>query len=76
MPLIHNDSDEAFHANLKAELDAGKPKDQALAIAYSVRRLASSRKLKKYDESEPRDAKGRCTSVMIPDHVQRALVYF
>jgi len=40
MPLIHSASDEAFEANLKAELEAGKPRDQALAIAYSIQRKA------------------------------------
>lgn len=40
MPLVNNPSDAAFKANLKAELAAGKPKDQALAIAYDVQRRA------------------------------------
>lgn len=38
MPLIHSSSDAAFKKNLKAELSAGKPRDQALAIAYRVKR--------------------------------------
>lgn len=38
MPLQHSHSPEAFKSNLKAELAAGKPRDQALAIAYSVKR--------------------------------------
>lgn len=38
MPLQHSSSPEAFKSNLKAELAAGKPRDQALAIAYSVKR--------------------------------------
>lgn len=38
MPLTHSKSPKAFKHNLKAELGAGKPKDQALAIAYSVQR--------------------------------------
>lgn len=40
MPLIKSKSPRAFTANLKAELSAGKPRDQALAIAYSVKRRA------------------------------------
>lgn len=40
MPLTKSDSKAAFVSNLKAELAAGKPKDQSLAIAYSVRRRA------------------------------------
>lgn len=35
MPLIKSNSPKAFTSNLKAELSAGKPKKQALAIAYS-----------------------------------------
>lgn len=38
MPLSHSKSPKAFKNNLKAELHAGKPKGQALAIAYSVQR--------------------------------------
>jgi len=40
MPLKHSKSQKAFEHNLKAELAAGKPKDQSLAIAYSVKRKA------------------------------------
>lgn len=40
MPLIQSSGEPAFKSNLKAELAAGKPRDQALAIAYSVKRRA------------------------------------
>lgn len=40
MPLIKSKSSKAFEGNLKAELAAGKPKKQALAIAYDVQRRA------------------------------------
>lgn len=40
MPLQHSSSKPAFVQNLKAELSAGKPRAQALAIAYSVKRRA------------------------------------
>lgn len=40
MPLIKSKSEKAFTSNLKAELAAGKPKKQALAIAYDVQRRA------------------------------------
>lgn len=40
MPLIKSKSKRAFESNLKAELGAGKPKAQALAIAYSTQRRA------------------------------------
>ena len=44
MPLKKSASKAAFKANLKAELDAGKPKAQSLAIAYSVQRKAKGKK--------------------------------
>lgn len=40
MPLIKSKSQKSFVSNLKAELAAGKPKKQALAIAYDVQRRA------------------------------------
>jgi len=40
MPLIKSKSKEAFVKNLKTELASGKPKKQALAIAYSEKRHA------------------------------------
>jgi len=40
MPLSRSSSKAAFVANLKAELDAGKKKKQALAIAFAVKRRA------------------------------------
>lgn len=43
MPLIKKSSDKAFKSNLSAELEAGAPKEQALAIAYSVQRQAKKK---------------------------------
>lgn len=40
MPLIKGKSKKAFEHNLKAEMEAGKPQGQALAIAYSMKRKA------------------------------------
>lgn len=40
MPLIKSKSPEAFSKNIKAEIKAGKPQKQAVAIAYSVKRSA------------------------------------
>ena len=40
MPLIKSKSDKAFKSNIKAEIKAGKPQKQAVAIAYSVKRAA------------------------------------
>jgi hypothetical protein len=38
MPLKKSKSKKAFKENIKAEIKAGKPIKQAVAIAYSVKR--------------------------------------
>jgi hypothetical protein len=43
MPLEKSKSKEAFEHNVKAELEAGKPIKQALAISYSTQREAQSK---------------------------------
>lgn len=40
MPLIKSKSKAAFKSNVKAEISAGKPKNQSLAIAYRIQRRA------------------------------------
>jgi hypothetical protein len=40
MPLTKTKSKKAFEHNIKAEIKAGKPQKQAVAIAYSVKRQA------------------------------------
>ena len=40
MPLKKSKSEKAFKSNVKAEVKAGKPEKQALAIAYAVKRDA------------------------------------
>lgn len=40
MPLMNNPSKEAFSSNVAAERNAGRPRAQALAIAYAVQRRA------------------------------------
>ena len=40
MPLIQSKSDKAFKSNIKAEVAAGKPVKQAVAIAYNTKRAA------------------------------------
>jgi len=47
MPLVKSPSPKAFRANVKAEMAAGKPQKQAVAIAYSVKRAAATPKPKK-----------------------------
>lgn len=55
MPLIKSKSQKAFSTNVEREMDAGKPKDQSLAIAYSVKRKAGAKK--KMAEGGPVSAK-------------------
>jgi hypothetical protein len=43
MPLKKSASKPAFRANVKAEMAAGKPQKQAVAIAYSVKRSAAKK---------------------------------
>lgn len=38
MPLKKSKSKKAFSYNVRAEMAAGKPQKQAVAIAYSVKR--------------------------------------
>ena len=44
MPLKKSASKKAFGENIAAEMRAGKPQRQAVAIAYSVKREAEGRK--------------------------------
>jgi hypothetical protein len=47
MPLVKSKSPAAFKKNVAAEVKAGKPVKQAVAIAYSVKREAASKQAKK-----------------------------
>jgi hypothetical protein len=47
MPLKKSTSKKAFKENIKAEVKAGKPVRQAVAIAYSEKREAEKSKRKK-----------------------------
>lgn len=44
MPLKKSKSKDAFKQNIRAEVHAGKPVKQAVAIAYSVKRKAKGKK--------------------------------
>jgi len=48
MPLIKSKSPEAFKKNIKAEVKAGKPVKQAVAIAYAEKRAATKKDKKKW----------------------------
>ena len=41
MPLVKSASKDAFRKNIKAEVAAGKPIKQAVAIAYATKRAAA-----------------------------------
>ena len=43
MPLVKSKSPMAFRKNIKAEVAAGKPIKQAVAISYAVKRAAEKK---------------------------------
>jgi hypothetical protein len=43
MPLVKSASKNAFRKNIKAEVAAGKPVKQAVAIAYATKRAATAK---------------------------------
>ncbi len=47
MPLKKSTSPKAFKENIKAEVKAGKPVKQAVAISYAVKREAEKKSAKK-----------------------------
>jgi hypothetical protein len=47
MPLIASMTPKALKANIKAEIAAGKPPKQAVAISYAVKREAEKKADKK-----------------------------
>lgn len=47
MPLKKGSTDKTRQANIKKEIDAGKPIKQAVAIGYAVQREAKKAKGKK-----------------------------
>ena len=47
MPLKKSTSKSAFKSNIRAEVNAGKPVKQAVAIAYSEQRQAGKKKKRK-----------------------------
>lgn len=44
MPLKKSATKQAFSSNIRAEMRAGRPQKQAVAIAYSVKRAAKKKK--------------------------------
>jgi hypothetical protein len=67
MPLIKSKSDKAFKSNISAEVKAGKPVKQAVAIAYSTKRAAkkaSGGDVSWDDVDEPRPRRAQSTNPM------------
>ena len=44
VPLKKSNSKKAFSSNVKAEMDAGKQQEQAVAVAYSIKRQYEKKK--------------------------------
>ncbi len=44
MPLVKSPSPMAFRKNIKAEVAAGKPVKQAVAISYAIKRATAKKK--------------------------------
>ena len=44
MPLKKSKSPKAFSSNVKTEMKAGKPQNQAVAIAYQMKRDAEHKR--------------------------------
>lgn len=47
MPLMKSTSKKAFQKNISAEVSAGRPVKQAVAIAYATKRDAAKKSSKK-----------------------------
>jgi hypothetical protein len=47
MPLVRSASDDARKHNILAEIHAGKPNKQAVAIGYAIQRRAQTEKRRK-----------------------------
>ncbi len=57
MPLASGKSQKSFVKNIKTEIGAGKPRAQALAIAYSVKRKAQGKAMGGEVDAEDEDHK-------------------
>jgi hypothetical protein len=56
MPLAKGSSDKVVSANIRAEIKAGKPRAQAIAIALAVARRAKASTRKKRGKRKIRGA--------------------
>lgn len=78
MPLIKSKSKKAMSKNIEAEMDAGKPQKQSVAIAYDIMRRARKKKMALGGAIEPEDheQKGerKDNSRKEPDSLQEEMV--
>jgi hypothetical protein len=61
MPLVKGKSPKAFAKNIKTEMRAGKPKRQAVAIAYSE--AGEAKKKERKESREERTVKEKMTAM-------------
>ena len=61
MPLVKGKSPAAFAKNIKTEMAAGKPKKQAIAIAYSE--AGEAKKKERKEKREERTVKEKKASM-------------
>ncbi len=64
MPLKHGKSQKAFEENVRTEMKSGKPQDQALAIAYSVKRKAQRKRMQEGGKISEKSEKPKEKSLM------------
>lgn len=57
MPLVESKSKKVLGENIGKEIAAGKPRDQAAAIAYSVQRKAMEKKKDEKKDKKKEDKK-------------------
>jgi len=57
MPLEKGKSKKAFEHNIKAEVEAGKPVNQAVAIAYSEKRESEGQSKRREELAERKKRK-------------------
>lgn len=69
MPLMSGKSKKAFSHNVRAEMNAGKPQKQAVAIAYSKKRGGLTHTIPDFGDLE---AAGWPPCVAVKDHVKGA----
>ena len=74
MPLMHGKSQKAFKHNIEAEMDAGKPQKQSLAIAYSMKRkkkMCAGGEMAEGGEVETRRGQSAMGDIVRANHMKK-----